>query len=336
MKLIERIWYHNHLLRWGLWPFSWAFRCIAALRKLVFKLGLCKPYISTVPVIIVGNIHVGGVGKTPLILKLIQHFQNNNLNAGVVSRGYGAKASVYPYEVALNSSALEAGDEPLMIKQLTEIPVVIAPKRAEAVNYLTDHYKLDVILSDDGLQHYALDRTVEIVVMDAERLGNGMCLPAGPMRESWSRLDQVDFVIVNNMGDHQSDPRLQRLETPVFSASLQARYWSNLQTGEQVATGYFKGQEVNVIAGIGHPERFFKTCRDLGVIICDSQEFADHHDYCQADFAKFSSERPILMTEKDAVKCKAWVGKNAWALHVELELQSEQNFFAQLVSKVVN
>ncbi|OAJ33556.1 tetraacyldisaccharide 4'-kinase [Piscirickettsia salmonis] len=348
MKLIEKIWYHKHILRWALWPFSWLFRFITFLRRQFFKLGLYRLYISQVPVIIVGNIHVGGVGKTPLVLKLVEHFQSQGITVGVVSRGYGAnKNNHYPYEVTLESSALEAGDEPLMIKQLTGVPVVIAPKRAQAVDYLTSHYRLDVILSDDGLQHYALARSIEIAVMDAERLGNGYCLPAGPLREDWLRLNDVDFVVVNNLSraltvldKSQGIKKLEQLTVPVFSSVLGARYWVNVHTEERVAVDRFKGQRVNVVAGIGHPQRFFNTCMELGGVINHSCAFSDHHNYQGSDFENFNQELPLLMTEKDAVKCKQWLSDNAWALHVELEFQciatksSELTFFDQLINKL--
>lgn len=193
---MEKLWYGNHPLQWVLRPLSWVYSVIISVRR--YFLQHYKQVDCPVPLIVVGNITVGGVGKTPLVIELAKRINQKGIKVGIVSRGYGAKTKHFPYEVQINDSALKVGDEPLLLAQKTKCPVVIAPKRNQAVDYLLKKHGCDIIISDDGLQHYRMGRAIEIAVVDGTRgLGNKLCLPAGPLRESAERLKQVDFVVVN-------------------------------------------------------------------------------------------------------------------------------------------
>jgi tetraacyldisaccharide 4'-kinase len=243
-----------------------------------------------VPIIVVGNLTVGGAGKTPLVIALAQQFKARGLRVGIVSRGFGATLAKLPYEVNSLDEASLVGDEPLLLAKKAGCPVVIAPKRPEAVQYLIDHHQSEIIISDDGLQHYRMGRAIEIVVIDGLRgLGNGFCLPAGPLREGVKRLQQVDF-IVSNGGVWPNAYRMDLLPGKV----------------QQLSGGRFLDPEtikhtVAAVAAIGHPQRFFMTLRNLGVLIKE-YSFPDHHLFEAKDF--LVSEQIIVMTEKDAVKCK--------------------------------
>lgn len=193
---MDQVWYGNHPLQWVLSPFSWGYRLIVAARR--WYLENFSQIKCPVPVIVVGNITVGGVGKTPLVVELAKRLQDKGLNAGIVSRGYGAKIKEFPYEVKPHDNANQVGDEPLLLAQKTQCPVVIAPDRPEAVRYLLEKHHCQIIISDDGLQHYRMGRAIEIAVIDGTRgLGNEFCLPAGPLREPAKRLQEVDFIVVN-------------------------------------------------------------------------------------------------------------------------------------------
>lgn len=196
-SFLEQLWYgHHHPLQWILRPLSWVYSAIVSARR--YFLQRFSQISCPVPVIVVGNITVGGVGKTPLVIELAKRIQQKGLRVGIVSRGYGAAIKQFPYEVQANDSALKVGDEPLLLAQKTKCPVVIAPKRTQAVRYLLEKHQSQIIISDDGLQHYRMGRAIEIAVIDGTRgLGNGFCLPAGPLRESAMRLEQVDFIVVN-------------------------------------------------------------------------------------------------------------------------------------------
>lgn len=259
-----------------------------------------------VPIIVVGNITVGGVGKTPLVIALAQALRARGLRVGIVSRGYGSSVKQWPYEVDFNDSAALVGDEPLLIAKKTKCPVVIAPRRVKAVQYLLEKHQSQIIISDDGLQHYAMGRAVEIAVMDGVRgFGNGLCLPAGPLRENSSRLTQVDFIIVH--GDHakpiQAAYRMDLLPGSLTQlVSGQEMSWSSLQ------------HPVAAVAGIGHPERFFATLRSLGAVF-KPYSFADHYPFRRDDF--LAIERTVVMTEKDAVKCVPFATETMYFLPVD-------------------
>ncbi|WP_028862110.1 tetraacyldisaccharide 4'-kinase [Psychromonas aquimarina] len=304
---------------WFLYPFSLLFLCISSVRRLLFKAGVFKSFRSELPVIVVGNISVGGNGKTPFVIWLCEFLIEQGYKPGVISRGYGGKSSSYPLLVDDNVSGKEAGDEPLLIYKRIGIPVVVDPVRADAAAYLAEHCAVDIIITDDGLQHYALQRDIEIVIVDGvRRYGNNHLIPMGPLRETLSRLDSVDFVINNG-------------EQAAGEITMQLQPDSCLRVDGQ--SGQLdSGSRVNACAAIGYPERFFNTLRQQQFVINNSVSFADHHAFSSDDFKQFGTELPLLMTEKDAVKCSAFAQPDWWYLPITAELPSA--FKDQLLSKI--
>ncbi|TJY56594.1 tetraacyldisaccharide 4'-kinase [Sinimarinibacterium sp. CAU 1509] len=273
-----------------------------------------------VPVIVVGNISVGGTGKTPLVIWLVEHLREWGWRPGVISRGYGARAPVYPYRVRADGDARACGDEPLLIVQRTGCPLMIAPQRRDAAQALIDSGEVDVLVADDGLQHYRLARDLELCVVDGARgLGNGALLPAGPLREPAQRLHEVDWVVVNGglEADLQGwrDPAL-----PVVQMQLTLSKAINLQGGDVRALTAFAGQRVHAVAGIGHPPRFFEALRGQGIDVIP-HGFPDHHAYSADDLA-FGDTLPVLMTEKDAVKCRGFAQAQWWQVPAVAELSA--------------
>lgn len=300
--MLTKLWYSRHPVMWLFLPLSLIYCCVAFICRL-YGLYIKRKPIS-VPVIVVGNLTVGGVGKTPLVVAMVKRFQTKGLCVGVVSRGYGATLKTFPYQVKLNDSALCVGDEPLLIAQHTQAPVVIAPKRCDAIDYLLKHHACDVIISDDGLQHYAMDRAVEIVVIDGVRgLGNGLCLPAGPLREGPWRLKTVDFIITHGAAPKQGTYRMDLLPGTVQPLIQGAPFDPNTT--------------VAAIAGIGHPQRFFDTLTRLGINY-RPYAFPDHHVFSEDDLKV--AQACILMTEKDAVKCVSFATPTMYYLPVEAVL----------------
>jgi len=279
---------------------------------------------SPVPVVIVGNISVGGTGKTPLVLALADLFERNGWRTGVISRGYGGQARQYPLEVTPDTDVRHSGDEACLLRRHLQGPMVVDPDRPRALESMLASHKVDVVISDDGLQHYRLPRDLEVVVVDARRgLGNGFCLPAGPLREPPSRLREADVVVVN--GDKLPDLP-QGIPQP-FCIALRPVAWVNVRTGQQVSLASFRlvldapeDEDIPAwaIAGIGNPQRFFDQLKTMGFAV-KSREFSDHHAYSPADLA-FAQNELLLMTEKDAVKCQRFAGENCWYLQVRAEL----------------
>lgn len=321
-------WYGQRKPFFWLSPFSSLYAKQALKRRNAYLNGRKESYKAPVPVIVVGNITVGGTGKTPLILWLIEYCQSKGLSVGVVSRGYGAKPPQFPWRVTAEQSAKACGDEPLLIVKRTGVPLVIDPVRVNAVKQLLSTEKIDVILCDDGLQHYKLARDVELVVIDVARgLGNGHCLPMGPLREPASRLSSVDAVIYNGAASDSEQG---------FAMQLEPTKLVNVLTGERCSTDAFqKNRTVNAVAGIGNPQRFFKTLSSLGFNLIE-HAFDDHAVYSQ-DLLTFDNDYAIFMTEKDAVKCQQFAQKNWWYLEV-VTTPSEgfKNWFDQKITELVN
>lgn len=273
------------------------------------------------PVIVVGNITLGGTGKSPLVAWLAGWLVAQGWSPGIVSRGYGGNAPSYPLLVTADTNVVESGDEPLMLAQQTGLPVAADPNRVRGVQALIEK-GCDIILSDDGLQHLALDRDIELVVVDGDRgLGNGRCLPAGPLRESPSRLQRVDAVIIN--GDSQPSlsltPSIMQAATTMQLAPLR---WRRLDDGARFPLAPLPFTlPVHAVAGIGHPERFFRTLSALGVE-GEWHPLADHQHF-SAGALSFADTRPVIMTAKDAVKCYALAPPNSWVLDVEASLPPE-------------
>ncbi len=301
-------WYQGHPALLLLRPLEWLYRAVVQRKRQRFLAGQSPSYRAPVPVIVVGNITVGGTGKTPLILYLIEHCRARGLRVGVVSRGYGAQPPSVPWRVTAEQSAEEAGDEPLLLVQRSGVALMIDPDRARAVQALLSAEPLDLILCDDGLQHYRLARDLELVLIDAVRgLGNGRCLPAGPLREPQARLQSVDAVLFNGASVDSAEG---------FGFTLQPTALVNVASGERQSLDVFApGQAIHAVAGIGNPQRFFRTLEALNWRPI-AHAFADHATYSAASL-EFSPSLPLLMTEKDAVKCRAFAQPDWWYLAVD-------------------
>lgn len=313
MAFSERLlqaWYQGHPALGLLRPLEALYRRVALRKRADYLEGRRQAYRAPVPVVVVGNVTVGGTGKTPMILWLIEHCRARGLKVGVVSRGYGAKPPSLPWRVRAEQNAAQAGDEPLMIVQRCGVPLVIDPDRPAAVRALLAEEPVDLILCDDGLQHYRLARDLELVLIDAARgLGNRRCLPAGPLREPAERLESVDAVLYNGAS---SDP------AGAFSFVLRPSALVNLRSGERGDLTHFPpGQQVHALAGIGNPRRFFATLEALHWRPVP-HAFPDHAAY-SAEQLQFSPPLPLLMTEKDAVKCRAFAAADWWYLAVDAQ-----------------
>lgn len=306
---LQRHWYANTFLSLALLPLSWLFCAVAAARRWAYRSGLLASYRAPVPVIVVGNLSVGGSGKTPLVAWIVELLRREGWRPGIVSRGYGGSASSWPQQVRPDSDPRTVGDEPVLLAQACACPVAVGPDRAAAVRALLEHTDCDVVVADDGLQHYALERDIEVVVVDGtRRFGNGRCLPAGPLRERPSRLQEVDFVVSNGTPG--------RLEYPM---RLEVTHALNLKHGDRIRDlGEFVGTPVHAVAGIGHPQRFFSQLRAAGLQVIE-HAFADHHDFGPEDL-EFPEAGPILMTEKDAVKCRRFASSRHWVVPARAEV----------------
>ncbi|WP_373100354.1 MULTISPECIES: tetraacyldisaccharide 4'-kinase [Pasteurellaceae] len=315
------------LLKWLLAPLSALFWGISQLRRILLQRGVLTSYRPPLPVVVVGNLSVGGNGKTPVVIWLVQQLHRQGLKVGVISRGYGSRSAVYPRLVTAGDDPLQAGDEPLLIAQRTGAPVCIAPNRRQAVERLLRHSPCDLIVSDDGLQHYKLQRDFEIVVIDAQRgLGNGFLLPAGPLRELAGRLKSVDLIIANG-GEHPYAQSVMRL-VPTYAV--------NLLSGQSRPLCEFTATPLTAVAGIGNPARFFAMLRELGLDVAQSHAFQDHQPFDAALLTKFDKKRPLFMTEKDAVKCRAFAQQNWWYVPVEAEIldAAAARFIDRIVTEV--
>ncbi|WP_394247360.1 tetraacyldisaccharide 4'-kinase [Vibrio profundi] len=307
--MIEKIWFENHPLKYVLWPILWPlsilFRRISNSRRKAFESGSKQSYKAPIPLIVVGNITAGGNGKTPVVIWLVENLLKQGYKPGVVSRGYGAKAPHYPLKVEYNTSTAHCGDEPKLIFKRTGVPVAVDPVRANAVKRLLEE-GVDVVITDDGLQHYALQRDIEFVVVDGKRrFGSQRSIPLGPMREPISRLQEVDFIITNGGNACSGE----------VSMSLEPKLAVNLLTGQTRPVKEL--ENLVAFAGIGHPPRFFHTLETLGAQLVKTQGFADHQDFEKKELEELARQGShVIMTEKDAVKCADFAHDNWWYLPV--------------------
>lgn len=302
-RLIERNWYRSWVYNiWllPLWPLV-ALLVYHKRRRFLRQL----PEAAKVPVVVVGNITVGGTGKTPLITWLVDEARALGLKPGIVSRGYGSRADHYPLILTDTTSAAEGGDEPVMLYQRLGCPVVVDPQRSRAVDELSG--RVDIIFSDDGLQHYGMARAAELVVVDAKRkFGNGWLLPVGPLREPVTRLATVDKVLLNGE-DFTVEPAAIR----------------NALTAEVVPSERLAGMTVHAVSGIGNPQRFYDTLKALGATVVE-HAFPDHHDFSEADFDfARDAEQIVVMTEKDWIKCRAFARSDWWVVTVKAVLNKD-------------
>lgn len=325
--MIEKIWSGKSKLYLLLLPFSWLYGLISGIRRLGYRIGFLHSWRAPLPVVVVGNLTAGGNGKTPVVIWLVENLNQLGIYAGVVSRGYGGKSDSYPLILEPNTTADVAGDEPVLIFQRTGVPVAVAPDRSSAIKALLDqHPNLEVIITDDGLQHYALQRDIELVVVDGNRrFGNGWWLPAGPMREREGRLSAVNAVITNGGEAKQN-------EIPMVLKPGDA---INLITGE--CRPAITLPKVIAMAGIGHPPRFFNTLKNIGIYTMQQHAFSDHQPYSPQLLEPLANpEQTLLMTEKDAVKCRRFARDNWWYLPVsaQLPLSDAEALLNLIVSKI--
>jgi tetraacyldisaccharide 4'-kinase len=307
---LQHHWYRITPLHLILFPISLVFRAMVALRRELYLSGFLTSHQLLLPVIVVGNISVGGTGKTPLTLALSQQFIQRGWHPLIISRGYG-RTSQSPQPVRASSTAAQVGDEPLLMAQRDICPVWVGADRvATAQVALQAHPQCDVVLCDDGLQHYRLQRDVEIAVIDgALGYGNGLMLPAGPLREPVSRLLTVDAAVVNG-GDAGAGQYGMRLTGAVF--------YNLLNPGQVASPADFHKPNIHAVAGIGHPQRYFQHLETLGIPFTP-HAFPDHHPYRATDLS-FKDCDAILLTEKDAVKCATFADARYWVLRVDAQI----------------
>lgn len=309
---MESIWYGRHPLRWVLWPASGLFYVIVALRRALYRIGVMRIVRLPVPVIVVGNLSVGGTGKTPCTIWLARALQAAGYKVGIVSRGYRGQSRTWPRIVDGHSDPVEVGDEPALIARRTGCAVAVGPDRVAAACLLLQRSAIDVLIADDGLQHYRLGRDFELVVVDGERgLGNGWCLPAGPLREPVARLEAANAILVN--GSAWVGPGRP------FRAQLRATGVHSLRDGRALPLEAFRGKAVRAVAGIGHPQRFFSMLTAAGLEVA-AYPLADHGTM---DLSVFTGADPVLMTEKDAIKYAQIDTPEVWYVAVEFAFTSD-------------
>lgn len=319
MKLIQQ-WYSPRAPL-GLLPLSWLFSLLVRLRRRAYRSDILHSVHLSIPVIVVGNITVGGTGKTPLVAWLVKRLQQAGYRPGIITRGYGGQAQQWPQRVSPETDPLMVGDEPVLLAQRCGCPIVAAPDRVAAARALLEDSNCDILISDDGLQHYRLQRDIEIVVVDgARRFGNGQLLPAGPLREPLSRLQQADYVVANGVSQG-GEVAMQLVPGMLVALS------DNTTTAP---LSEFQGRQVHAVAGIGNPSRFFELLKGAGLSVIE-HPFPDHHGFTAEDL-NFADGLPLLMTEKDAVKCRPYADGRMWYLPVEAQL--DESFARSLMQRV--
>jgi tetraacyldisaccharide 4'-kinase len=312
MRRLERLWYRPARLAYLLLPLALAYRTVEAVRRQLYRMRVFERTRLPIPVVIVGNITAGGTGKTPLVQWLARRLSEAGRRPAIVTRSYAANASV-PAHVRGDDDPAMRGDEAVLLAATLACPVWSGPDRRENARALLEaHPEIDTLLCDDGLQHHALERDVQIAVVDAARgFGNRLPLPAGPLREPLSRLREVDAIVLNG---EQSVPRLPS-DVPRFTMTLRGTQFRNLLDPSRIETAEaFKAMRLVAVAGIGNPARFFMHLHDLGLAF-EARSFPDHHRF-RAEDLRFPAADAILMTEKDAIKCTAFRDARMWALPV--------------------
>ncbi|MEK7712317.1 MAG: tetraacyldisaccharide 4'-kinase [Pseudomonadota bacterium] len=305
MPVLERHWYRLTPVSVLLLPLSLIFCALVQLRRTLYRLGMLPGTRLPVPVIVVGNITVGGTGKTPLVIWLANFLRQAGYRPGIVTRGYRGNSQTWPVAVTAQTSAEQVGDEAVLLARHSGCPVLAGPDRVAAARQHVEQ-GCNVIVSDDGLQHYRLRRDLEIAVIDSmRRFGNRLCLPAGPLREPVSRLNSVSVCVANGAP-----------ETGELGMTLVPTGFYSLAKPERRATAVqFRSGPVHAVAGIGNPERFFSSLRGLGLTVIP-HPFPDHHAFLPGEL-EFGDDRPVIMTEKDAVKCQPFANARSWVLAVE-------------------
>jgi tetraacyldisaccharide 4'-kinase len=315
---LSHLWFRERFSLWllPLLPLSWLFRAVAASRRFLYCRGILPSVAPTVPVVVVGNLTVGGSGKTPLTLWLVKSLAERGWHPGIVSRGYGGAGGGAVRAVTPDAAAAVVGDEPLLLARRSGVPVFVGQDRAAAANaLLAVHPECDVLVADDGLQHYRLARRAEIAVFDRRGAGNGHLLPAGPLREPLCRLAGMTAVVING-----GTARVNPTGTPCFSMFLAGTCFVALDDPRKTCSAVdLRGKSLYALAGIGDPARFYCQLADLGLRF-SRHPFPDHRVYSAEDLA-FARDGVLLMTEKDAVKCAGLSLSEAWVLPVEARVE---------------
>ena len=314
-RWIHRVWYEGGRFGWPLLPLSGLYWLVTACRRLLYRCGLLKTHRVSVPVIVVGNITAGGTGKTPTVIWLAQALRARGFSPGIVSRGYGGRSSGSPIRVVADSSAEEVGDEPLVLFRRSDCPVAVHANRVRAATLLADD--VDVIIADDGLQHYRLERDYEVCIIDGARgLGNRRLLPAGPLRELPARLEHVDQLLSN--GPLEIAEQRSVAEQNAIPFDLVASDACRLNGSLERPVERFSGTIVHAVAGIGNPARFFELLRAFGIQVVE-HPLADHAALAVEDL-EFGDDFEVFMTEKDAVRLGRNVNDRFWYIPVELQM----------------
>ncbi len=320
-RWLQDSWYKEMYISSTFMPISMIYDDVIRFRAFLYRIGIKKKTKLTVPVIIVGNITVGGTGKTPLILWMARLLREQGYKPGIISRGYGGNAESWPQRVDEKSDPALVGDEAVLIAKNADCPIAVGPERVKTAQMLLDKSSCDIILSDDGLQHYALARDIEIIVIDGQRrFGNGYVLPCGPLRESTARLHTVDLVIVNGEAEEDNE----------FSMTMEGDLAINLVSKEQKLLADFSWIPSHALAGIGNPTRFFDLLENKSIKI-EKHAFLDHYKFTAEDIS-FNDDKPVLMTEKDAVKCVNFATDKHW--FVPIKAKPQQQFIDKLLTLI--
>ena len=307
-RFFNNVWYGNGWQCVLFLPLSWFFSQVVKLRRFAYAQAWKKSKAYPVPVIVVGNISVGGSGKTPLVIWLVELLKQSGYRPAIISRGYGGKAANWPQQVRIDSDPVIVGDEAVLLARRCQCPIAVGPERCDAIEALLEHTGCDVIVSDDGLQHYAMQRDIEIAVVDSiRRYGNRRLLPAGPLREPVARLENVDFIVSNGVA--------RRGEYAMLIKGIMAR---NLVTDKTQGLERFSGQTVHAVCGIGNPDRFFAALKKFNITLIE-HAYPDHYPFSEYE-VYFEDDLPILMTEKDAMKCQRFKNPQHWFVPVQAEL----------------
>lgn len=327
-QILVNAWYKPRSWILLLIPIAWLFRLLVALRHYLLQ-ALHQGHGFPVPLVVIGNITLGGSGKTPLIIGLVNSLHARGYRVAVISRGYGASAVSHPLEVSIDTPASLCGDEPLLIKRKLHqlgCTVVVDANRKRAADYVIANCACDLILSDDGLQHYKLHRDAEIAVIDGARgFGNGHCLPAGPLREPINRLKDTDFIVSNGS---PVKPWYNRIS---YQFDIQPLVFRHLASGELVqADAWSISSVVHAVAAIGNPQRFAKTLESLGLTVILHPN--DDHKPLDQSMLDFNDGKPVIITEKDAVKLQSFEGDHIWILEVDISL--DNHFVDSLLNRI--
>jgi tetraacyldisaccharide 4'-kinase len=314
-KLVAKVWYGHSRLRWALLPLAWLYQCVTAVRRTLYRIGIFRSLSVGVPVIVIGNITAGGTGKTPVTIWLSQALRQRGWRPGIVSRGYRGSTGAHPVKATRDSDPQVVGDEALLMARKSGCPVVVHPDRVAAARKLVQA-GVDVVLADDGLQHYRLARDYEIAVVDGTRgLGNGCLLPAGPLREPPGRLTSVDCVLVQRESAADMSAPLP-LDREILGFHLEPGRVERIDGSGSRTLEEFSGSSVHAVAGIGHPERFFRMLERHGIRV-KRHPLADHAAIDQSTL-DFDDDDPVFMTEKDAVKCGSLATGCCWYIDVDI------------------